>query len=184
MKNQTNSPWTEEHNTTLKALVESGIAYSAIVEKLNATCGTAYTRNACIGRAKRLGLITPTREPAPRKPRNRTGEKRSTANKGHHHTVARITRANGNSTVMRITYSIEAKQQALRCVEIVPRNVTLIDLEPGDCRYPYGDETITFCGHPKQDGSQYCTPHHHLCWVKPVSAPVKARVYHGVDFAA
>jgi GcrA cell cycle regulator len=57
---------------------------------------------------------------------------------------------------------------ALRCVEIVPRSLSLIDLEPGDCRYPYGDEAITFCGHPKQAGSQYCTPHHALCWVKPV----------------
>jgi GcrA cell cycle regulator len=176
MRNQTNTPWTDEHNAVLKTLVESGIAYSAIAVQLNAACGTVYTRNACIGRAKRLDLISPTRERAPRKPRDRTGEKRSTANHGHHHTVARITRANGNSNAMRVIYSIEAKQQALRCVDIEPRGLTLIDLEPGDCRYPYGDETITFCGHPKQDGSQYCTPHHHLCWVRPV-APKKAPNY-------
>jgi GcrA cell cycle regulator len=54
----------------------------------------------------------------------------------------------------------------LRCVEIAPRHLSLIDLEPGDCRYPYGGdedgEAITFCGHPRRQGSSYCTPHFHL----------------------
>ena len=55
---------------------------------------------------------------------------------------------------------------ALRCVEIVPRHLSLVDLEPGDCRYPYGGdeegEAITFCGHPRREGSSYCAPHFHL----------------------
>ena len=44
----------------------------------------------------------------------------------------------------------------LRCVEIEPRHLSLIDLERGDCRYPYGGdeegEAITFCGHPRATG--------------------------------
>jgi GcrA cell cycle regulator len=54
----------------------------------------------------------------------------------------------------------------LRCVEIEPRQLSLLDLERGDCRYPYGgDETgkaITFCGHPRRPGSSYCVAHFHL----------------------
>ena len=54
----------------------------------------------------------------------------------------------------------------LRCVEIEPRHLSLVDLERGDCRYPYGGdeegEAITFCGHPRRPGSSYCTPHFHL----------------------
>ena len=54
----------------------------------------------------------------------------------------------------------------LRCVEVGPRHLSLIDLERGDCRYPYGGdeegEAITFCGHPRRPGSSYCTPHFHL----------------------
>jgi GcrA cell cycle regulator len=54
----------------------------------------------------------------------------------------------------------------LRCVEIDPRHLSLADLEPGDCRYPFGGEeegeAITFCGHPRQQGSSYCTSHFHL----------------------
>ena len=54
----------------------------------------------------------------------------------------------------------------LRCVDIEPRHLSLIELERGDCRYPYGgdeeNEAITFCGHPRRPGSSYCSPHFHL----------------------
>ena len=48
----------------------------------------------------------------------------------------------------------------------MPRHLSLMDLEAGDCRYPYGGdaegEPITFCGHPRREGSSYCAPHFHL----------------------
>ncbi|MHC2785515.1 hypothetical protein ACVMBZ_004729 [Bradyrhizobium liaoningense] len=51
----------------------------------------------------------------------------------------------------------------LRCVGVQPRLIQLVELEPADCRYPYGGdkdgEDITFCGHPRQPGSSYCAPH-------------------------
>jgi GcrA cell cycle regulator len=54
----------------------------------------------------------------------------------------------------------------LRCVEIDPRHLSLMELERCDCRYPYGgdgeSEAITFCGHPRRKGSSYCAPHFHL----------------------
>jgi GcrA cell cycle regulator len=54
----------------------------------------------------------------------------------------------------------------LRCVEIEPRRLSLVELESGDCRYPYGGdeegEAITFCGHPQRAASSYCTAHFHL----------------------
>jgi GcrA cell cycle regulator len=54
----------------------------------------------------------------------------------------------------------------LRCVAIEPRHLSVIELECGDCRYPYGGdeegEAITFCGHPRRAGSSYCTAHFHL----------------------
>ena len=54
----------------------------------------------------------------------------------------------------------------LRCVETDPRHLTLLELEPGDCRFPYGGdqegEAITFCGQPCCEHSSYCAPHFHL----------------------
>jgi len=48
----------------------------------------------------------------------------------------------------------------------MPRHLQLVELDAGDCRYPYGDaaegEAITFCGHPQREGSSYCLGHFHL----------------------
>jgi GcrA cell cycle regulator len=56
-----------------------------------------------------------------------------------------------------------AKPVKLRCVGVRPRLIALVELERGDCRYPYGGdkegEEIAFCGHPRQPGSSYCAPH-------------------------
>jgi GcrA cell cycle regulator len=55
---------------------------------------------------------------------------------------------------------------ALRCVDVEPRHLSLLELAVGDCRYPYGGdaegEAITFCGHPKREDSSYCPAHFHL----------------------
>ena len=54
----------------------------------------------------------------------------------------------------------------LRCVGIAPRHLSLLDLAPDDCRYPYGGdedgETITYCGHPRRKNSSYCGAHFRL----------------------
>lgn len=44
-----------------------------------------------------------------------------------------------------------------------PLNLKLIELEAGQCRYPYGDRAMTFCGHPVFRGSSYCEAHFWLC---------------------
>ncbi len=54
----------------------------------------------------------------------------------------------------------------IRCADVVPRHLSLIDLGRGDCRYPYGGdakaEAITFCGHRRRPGSSYCAAHFDL----------------------
>ena len=54
------------------------------------------------------------------------------------------------------------------CLEIEPRHVTLAELGPDDCRYPFGERDFTFCGNTKLAGSSYCRVHHAACWVKPL----------------
>lgn len=40
----------------------------------------------------------------------------------------------------------------------------LMELEPDDCRYPFGDSApFTFCGDAALVGSSYCEVHHLLC---------------------
>ncbi|WP_298257927.1 GcrA family cell cycle regulator [Bradyrhizobium sp.] len=151
------STWEDAHSLALRELVEKGISFKEIARALNERFGTAYTRNAAIGRARRLGLSTPERSgpggvfAAPRKP-----DARKMAEK----------RARNLCKSPKPTALERAAVLQLRCVAIAPRHLTLIDLEPGDCRYPYGGdaegEPITFCGHLRREGSSYCPSHFHL----------------------
>ena len=150
MINQTNSPWTDERITTLKADYAEGYSCAQIAARI----GDGISRNAVIGKVHRLGLEKPAnvmkrvaaRAPRVSRPRVQTSRQR------HIPGTNRFYEAVSNPAEIN-----------LRCVEIVPRNLTLMDLEPGDCRYPYGDETITFCGHPKMQPTSYCVSHFHLC---------------------
>jgi GcrA cell cycle regulator len=152
------SPWEEAHSTALRELVEKGLPFSDIARSLNERFGTAYTRNATIGRARRMGLSTPERPG--------TGGVFQTSRKPDarriHEKRARIF----SVPPAKPSTCERAAVLQLRCVAITPRHLALVDLEPGDCRYPYGGdaegEPITFCGHARHDGSSYCVSHFHL----------------------
>jgi GcrA cell cycle regulator len=152
--------WAEEHSEALRKFLADGMSYSKIAEAINAKFNTVYSRNAAISRAKRMGLFGPDRPKNlpthwPRLPPNPGAARR--------HRL-RERDASGFMRPMPVFEVTEAVK--LRCVEINPRHLSLLDLERGDCRYPYGGEedgeAITFCGHPRRLGSSYCTPHFHL----------------------
>jgi GcrA cell cycle regulator len=152
------SSWEEAHSIALRELVEKGVPFSEIARALNARFGTAYSRNAAIGRARRMGLSVPLPLspagpfPAAKKPdARRICEKRS----------RNLLKPAAKPTVLE-----RAAVLQLRCVAVTPRHLALVDLEADDCRYPYGGdaegEPITFCGHPRREGSSYCPSHFHL----------------------
>jgi GcrA cell cycle regulator len=154
------SSWAPEHSEALRQYLARGMSYSQISEAINSKFKTSYSRNATIGRAQRMGLSSPDRAGDP--PRH--WPLRPARAKGSQLTKARERHA--PEFIQRIPVFEPAELPKLRCVEIVPRHLSLIDLEIGDCRYPYGGdadgEAITFCAHPKQEGSSYCTPHFYL----------------------
>jgi GcrA cell cycle regulator len=120
--------------------------------------GTAYSRSAAIGRAKRIGLAVPER-PQARPPLVPKALKRLKA-------AVPTPRKRRAEEAAAPPAPDRAEPVKLRCVGIQPRLVTLVELEKGDCRYPYGGdkegEAITFCGHPRFGNSPYCGPHFHL----------------------
>jgi GcrA cell cycle regulator len=148
--------WVTEHCEALREYSSKGMSYSEIARAINARFGTAYSRSATIGHARRMGFgdpgrykDTPEAPPSPGLPPLRDLRQR------HLSTFV---------WPMPVFETITNVQ--LRCVEIEPRHLSLMELERGDCRYPYGgdeaDQTITFCGHPRRKGSSYCTPHFNL----------------------
>ena len=146
--------WAPEHSGALRDYVVRGnMSFSEIARAINAKFGTTYTRNAVLGRAKRMGLAVPNR-PEARVPPRLNGQRERLAE-------TRLPEFPQPRPVFETAKPVE-----LRCIEIEPRHLSLIELEWGDCRYPYGGdaegEPITFCGHPRRPGSSYCAPHFHL----------------------
>ena len=147
--------WAPEHSDALREYFAKRMSYSEIAQAINAKFGTAYSRNAALGRAKRMGLTgpAPVREPDhwPKLPCKAPPYRR---------------REQWSEFMWPMPVFDRTETAKLRCVEIVPRHLSLAELESRDCRYPYGGdaegEAITFCGHRRRVGSSYCAPHLHL----------------------
>jgi GcrA cell cycle regulator len=151
------STWEEAHSKALREYLDKGMPFSEIARALNGRFGTAYSRNAAIGRARRMGLSVSERSggTAPNKPKQ-LDAKRLRAKR-----VRRLAKPAPKPTALERATALQ-----LRCVAITPRHLALVDLEAGHCRYPYGGdaegEPITFCGHSRREGSSYCPSHFHL----------------------
>lgn len=154
--------WPPEHPSALRRHIAAGLPFSAIAKAINREFKTAYTRSGVIGRATRMGLGGSD----PPQPSLHLCPER----------VVRPQPAEPGSAVLRRLMAVLKSQEPpkLRCAEVEPRHLSLIELECGDCHYPYGGdeegEAITFCGHPRQPGSSYCTPHFELSR-NPVASP-------------
>ncbi|MHB0768834.1 GcrA family cell cycle regulator [Bradyrhizobium sp. 5.13L] len=149
--------WPSEHSDALRDYFLKGMSYAEIARQINARFGTAYTRNAVIGRAKRLGLVVPEWMMSPSIVPSLPGELGL---------LSPRRAALPNLSVPPKSAMKPAAQVKLRCVGVQPRLIQLVELEAADCRYPYGGdkdgEEIAFCGHPRQPGSSYCPPHARL----------------------
>jgi GcrA cell cycle regulator len=147
--------WAPAHSEALREYLAKGMSYSEIADAINAKFKTAYSRSAAIGRATRMGLGGPAREDRPRLLLSARPP------------LLRILRERYTAEFMRPMPILERTETVkLRCVEIDPRHLSLVELEHGDCRYPYGGDTdgepVTFCGHARREGSSYCAPHFRL----------------------
>lgn len=144
--------WLPEHDIALRTHLAAELSYSQAAAKINAEFRTSYSRNAAIGRGNRIGLksLCP----------NYAGERKPRRKKGY------VT-ADG---IVERTRRRKAKPQQFACDEtghrvadVVPLHLSLIDLDVGQCRWPYGDGSAalpyTFCGCEQFEGSSYCANH-------------------------
>jgi hypothetical protein len=139
MGGHVNTVWTDEQSEVLTAMLAVGRSFSQIAAELNSLFNTSYSRNAVCGKGYRLGVTAPKKVKASPRPRKRSAP-----------------------TVI-IKPIPRAEEIRLRCIEIVPQNVTLLELAPSGCRYPSGDNPFTFCNHQQQPESSYCPSHQALC---------------------
>ena len=159
--------WAPEHSDALRVHVARGMSYAEAARAINATFDTHYSRNAAIGRAKRMGLAAC----------DRPGELTPPAPRDQQPSARRLRKHYAALAKWLVPEFEPVKTEKLRCVDIEPRHLSLLQLEVGDCRYPYGGdaegEAITFCGHPQREESSYCAAHFHLT-LGPGALPERA----------
>ena len=158
--------WPPEHSRMLREYHSRGMSYSQIAQALNARFATAYTRSAVLGRAKRMGLADIEQTQAQKPMLERILRERAAQARYSGANLSDTRPAGQILSEFCPLKRVRGKPVKLRCVDVSPRYLPLVDLERNDCRYPYGGDgdgsAIAFCGHPRREGSSYCTPHFHL----------------------
>ena len=160
------SNWPPAHSEALREYHARGMSYSMIADAINVRFKTAYSRNATLSRAKRIGLIGAGQPKDGLKPPS-VAEAPNLPEAILDQAIFLRSRKRATSEPWRRPPVFKAIEVAsLRCADVVPRHLSLLDLRRGDCRYPYGGnvdgEAITFCGHPRSRGSSYCAAHFQL----------------------
>jgi hypothetical protein len=205
--------WPQEHDDELRRLHGEGLSFAEIANKISSRFRFYYTRNACIGRALRIGLTKNVREvlrdrtraairceEAKAIQRQMRGEANTAAEppprRRRRYKVVQpfeaapqdLIEATGlphvkrstipaGSTASRVISAIKKKTREfgdaniidtrpMRCVEIEPLNLSIMDLTENTCRWPAGgypdDTPITFCGHWCPKEVPYCFDHQRL----------------------
>ncbi len=174
------SSWSHEDTELLKRLWAEGFSASQIGKRL----AGAFTRNAVIGKAYRLKLAsrvaskrspytgrrtTSNRHRLRKDPGNlfaMYGEAASVAGRAWKLDTALF--GDARPKFKRGPNQIGAEPLDAPAPEIpVPpeQRKALIDLEEGDCRFPYGDGPYTFCARPRLIGAPYCADHQRVASV-------------------
>ncbi len=162
------SIWTPPVDNTVQTAWALGIYASDIAALVLKEHGIHVTRNAIIGRAGRKKWVTPNK-PVPiadtykrearaaQRVRLKTGDARPNGVDGG--LVARVQKA------PRPPRFPKDNRPRPTITDNTGRLMTLLELEPNQCRYPTSPDDATshlFCGAPQEDGP-YCGQHASIC---------------------
>lgn len=149
--------WSDERIERMKKLWVEGLSASQIASELG-----GVTRNAVIGKIHRLGVtkrLDPMRQPRSAK------VKHEQRNIEPLKPVARKLRGDGFKTTtipLRLAAPVVAYVPAKEVIIPVSRNVSIMELRDGVCRWPLGDPLhadFVFCGGDCNIGRPYCAAH-------------------------
>jgi GcrA cell cycle regulator len=137
-----NRPWSPELTERLAALWADGLSASQIAAELG-----NVTRNAVIGKVDRLGL--PGR-PKPASFANARPRRRKPSN----------LMSKNDIKMLEKPAAFKARPRAVPPTEPKPRNKTLMQLRPRECKWPYGTGPYVFCANRAEPGRRpYCAYH-------------------------
>lgn len=165
------NPWTEIAVELLKVGVANGAPFSAIAAEI----GNGVTRNACIGKARRIGLSQSSKS----KNAIRYGMDERTRRKAvlDAQKKSEAFRREARAVVPR-PYRVTPPRPVAPPEVFASGGITLLELRRNSCRWPSGDPhtpEFRFCG-AKTDGQRvHCVSHFKLAYV-PGSSRAGSRV--------
>lgn len=136
---QTNTPWSKFHEEMLRQLHAAGHSFGLIADRI----GT--TRNACIGKAHRLGLLL----------RGEATFERSNINRKSRPSSPPVVGCETRREVDPPSTNLPAQP---------PESwLTFAQLDTHHCRWPMGEgRGIRFCGARQLPGHSYCQQHYNM----------------------
>jgi hypothetical protein len=172
--NNNSKTWPLEHVERLRKYFADGLSHQQIADQINLDFpGASYSRNASIGKANRLGLNQDIRPPdwSPRHVQA-SHEALSAGQRARYDRE----RAEGRHPPRSLSAAAPARPipqfhrdnlSGLRCAEVDPLNVTLLELEEHQCRWPMtgwpAPGPTLFCGQIRcQEHESYCFAHWQL----------------------
>lgn len=146
--------WTAQRIKKLSELWAQGVSCGHIGDQIG------VTKNAVIGKARRLGLSThiTTVEKRQKAKSERAGHVR--IKRAHQ---PRAVRAKAAPPSLRV---VSAKPKPVELAPIISRNVGIVELTERMCRWVEGDPThpAVFCGADCEAGRSYCAGHHRIVY--------------------
>ena len=131
--------WTMEMNSALIGLLEDpNLSYKAVAAAMSAKFGLSITKNACIGKARRLGVAM--RDLTQRQP---------------------IVGKQPTISVKKVR--VDAPIAPRIPHRLKPDHVTIYQLSNTNCKWPLGPPLAAppflYCGRAAEDGASYCPEH-------------------------
>lgn len=161
MTDAASSVWTDKLVAILKTHHERGKTFREIAEIILAETGVSLSRNAVIGKARRLGL-------------EGRGVNGNYNGNGRSKPAQKPRRTADGSLIQKLRREPPPVKPepfvAAPPADIVSLRIPLIELGPigFQCRWPdetrNGDGSHTFCGNLTVDGASYCPAHAALAW--------------------
>lgn len=166
--------WPHAADTVLLERKHNKVPYSLIAKEINETFDTHYSKGAISARIKKLGLA-----------KHRPIRKKEVMPAARHDSVPVETRPlpsatmkSAGATPLTVVHKIldypdpcvsdpDIMVIGAPAVTFFPCDPAKIgtyritELEPGQCRYPFGEGPFTFCGAPQcGEETSYCAEHH------------------------
>lgn len=150
--------WTEARVDQLKQLADDGLTAGQIADGMDIR---GLSRNAVIGKLRRLGVMLVARRPA--QPRPKKAERRARFQKPKHKFTeirpGRKTSYGGEILIVDMQpIDLPPEQSRFAC--------TIMQLGASSCRWPMGTPSVhmLYCGRPSEPGVSYCLGHARIAY--------------------